>query len=129
MSIYETLHIVTKEDLDALKHVNNVRYVQWVQDVAEQHWLQHTSSEINSNYFWVMINHFIEYKSSAVLYDEIRLKTYVTSAEGITSTRVVEMYNNTINRLIVKSETKWCFMSMDTKRPIRIPKHIIQLFD
>ncbi|MCJ7756968.1 MAG: thioesterase, partial [Gillisia sp.] len=32
--IYEIGIKVTKEDLDELQHVNNVRYVQWIQDIA-----------------------------------------------------------------------------------------------
>lgn len=128
MKAYETLHTVTEADLDVLQHVNNVRYVQWVQDIAEQHWLQNTSPEINSRYFWVMINHFIEYKSPAILNDEMRLKTYVTHSEGVKSIRIVEIYNNSTQRLIVKSETKWCFMDVNTKRPTRIPENIINLF-
>ncbi|MDO9039698.1 MAG: thioesterase, partial [Lutibacter sp.] len=30
--------IVKQNDLDALNHVNNVTYLQWVQNVAEKHW-------------------------------------------------------------------------------------------
>lgn len=129
MRAYEILKIVTKDDLDNLNHVNNVRYVQWVQDIAEQHWFHNAFKEINLHYFWVMTSHFIEYKASAILNDEIRLKTYVIRSEGVISTRIVEMYNNATNRLLVKSETKWCFMDMQTKRPTRIPKEIITLFD
>jgi len=36
--IYEMELKVTKEDLDELQHVNNVRYVQWIQDIAKAHW-------------------------------------------------------------------------------------------
>jgi acyl-CoA thioester hydrolase len=36
---------VTQADLDELRHVNNVRYLQWVQDVAEAHWLLKAAPE------------------------------------------------------------------------------------
>lgn len=106
-----------------------MRYVQWVQDMAETHWLQNATKEILDNYFWVLVNHHIEYKNEAVLGDCLKLKTYVSKSEGISSIRHVEITNNTNGKLIVKSETKWCFMSTNTKKPTRIPVEVAQLFD
>ena len=59
MESFEKLIKVTKEDLDELQHVNNVRYVQWVQDAAEAHWMSKASAQILEHYFWVMVR--IEY--------------------------------------------------------------------
>ena len=61
MQIYEKHILVTKADLDQLNHVNNVRYVQWVQDIAEAHWLKNVSPSIKDRYYWVLVNHNIEY--------------------------------------------------------------------
>ncbi len=74
MQIFETTITVTKQDLDELNHVNNVRYVQWVEDIAKTHWETQTPSKILDAYFWVMINHFITYKSEALLNDIVTLK-------------------------------------------------------
>ena len=38
MTVFEVTHTVISDDLDDLLHVNNVRYVQWVQDIAKAHW-------------------------------------------------------------------------------------------
>jgi acyl-CoA thioester hydrolase len=43
--------------------VNNVVYLQWVQDVAEQHWNESTDSALREKLAWVVVNHFIEYKA------------------------------------------------------------------
>lgn len=129
MQIFETTITVTKQDLDELNHVNNVRYVQWVQDIAKTHWETQTPSKILDAYFWVMINHFITYKSEALLNDVITLKTYVTKSEGIRSTRVVEIINQKSNKLLAKSETTWCFMNRKTMRPTRITEDVINLFN
>ena len=80
------------------------------------------------NFFWVLLNHHIEYKSPAVLNDVIKLKTYVIKAEGVTSTRIVEMFNKN-NKLLVKSETHWCLISSKTLRPTRINSEIANLFN
>jgi acyl-CoA thioester hydrolase len=120
---------VTEKDLDGLNHVNNVRYVQWVQDVAEEHWNSKATHRISETYYWVMLNHHIQYKGQAYLNDVLELKTYVTKSEGVTSTRIVEIYNKDSGKLLITSETHWCFMSRENQRPTRIPKEIIELFD
>ena len=129
MQTFEKTIIVSKDDLDQLNHVNNVRYVQWVQDIAEAHWLQNASKDILNNYFWVMLSHNIQYKGEALLGDELTVKTFVSKSEGLTSIRHVEITNNTNNKLIVTSETKWCFMNTATKKPARIPANVAKLFD
>lgn len=128
MLIFEKHITVTSEDLDARKHVNNVRYVQWVQDIAEENWIANTSTTIRDNYYWVMLSHYIQYKAEAVLGDNLLLKTYVTKSEGLKSTRMVEIYNRNTNKLLTTSETIWCFMSHKTNKPTRITQDIIDLF-
>lgn len=129
MSTLETTLVVTEAHIDDLNHVNNVHYVQWVQDIAKAHWQSKASEAMQTSYSWFLLSHFIEYKSAAFLNDTIHLKTYIAKAEGVTYTRVVEMHNATTNKLLAKSETKWCFMNAKTERPSRIPKEIVDLFD
>jgi acyl-CoA thioester hydrolase len=129
MQIFEKLITVSTEDLDELNHVNNVRYIQWANAIAKEHWEQNTTKDISENFFWVVISHFIEYKSSALLDDIITLKTYIRKTEGAKSTRVVEMYHAKTEKLIVKSETIWCLMNSKTLRPSRITPELASLFD
>jgi len=129
MESFEKLITVTQTDLDDLNHVNNVRYVQWVQDVAELHWTSKASNSILDTHFWVMLSHHIQYKGQAFLDDQLLLKTFVTKSEGVTSTRMVEIYNKTTGKLLTTSETNWCFMSKESNRPTRIPIEIINLFN
>ncbi|NRA91279.1 MAG: acyl-CoA thioesterase [Psychroserpens sp.] len=129
MEVFEKQITVTETDLDSRNHVNNVRYVQWVQDVAEEHWLKKTSDEIRAEYYWIMLSHFIQYKAEALLHDTLILKTFVTKSEGLRSTRMVEIYNQSSGKLLTSSETIWCFMSHKTQRPTRITDEIALLFD
>ncbi len=129
MQSFEKFITVTRDDLDTLNHVNNVRYVQWVNDVAIAHWNQKATKEMLKKYAWALIKHNIEYKSAAVLNDVVKLKTYVTKAEGVTSIRIVEMYNNKTENLLVRSETTWCLLNSVNLRPARITTEIINLFN
>lgn len=126
MQVYKKSLIVSKNDLDELNHVNNVRYVQWIQDIAKAHWEQKVTQNIKDAFYWVVVNHFIEYKSPAFLNDDILIKTYVIKSEGVTSTRVVEMYKE--DKLLVKAETVWCLLSTSKNRPARITTEIADLF-
>lgn len=129
MQTFEKHIIVSQDDLDNLDHVNNVRYVQWVQDIAEQHWKSKTSEKIRQSYFWILLKHHIEYKNPAILGDVLKVVTYVNKAEGIRTIRMVEIYDKNTNKLLVSSETTWCFMSSETKRPSRITQEVFDLFN
>jgi acyl-CoA thioester hydrolase len=129
LQTFEKIITVTQEDLDQLNHVNNVRYVQWVQDIAKAHWMLRAPNQILDDYFWVLVRHTIDYKNQAVLGDILKLKTYVLNSEGVTSVRMVEIFNASTNKLLVKSETKWCFMDKKTYRPTRILAEVANLFD
>ncbi|WP_299122460.1 thioesterase family protein [uncultured Winogradskyella sp.] len=129
MQIFKKTITVSKEDIDDLNHVNNVRYVQWVQDIAKEHWLTYASEEILERYSWFLVNHFIEYKSQALLGDKLLLKTYVPKVEGVSTTRHVEIINPKTNQLIVKSKAKWCLIDSKTQRPTRIVPEIAELFN
>ena len=129
MQVFETKITVTEDDIDELNHVNNVRYIEWVNEIAKKHWQENTSKELNKKYYWVLLNHHIEYKNSALVNDVILLKTFIEKSEGATSTRIVEMYNSKTDKLLVKSETNWCLIDANTNRPTRITDEISTLFD
>ncbi|TYB77331.1 acyl-CoA thioesterase [Bizionia gelidisalsuginis] len=120
---------VTANYLDDLNHVNNVVYVQWVNDIAKAHWEKVASQHIKNKYFWVLMSHTIDYKKAAVLNDTITVKTYIIESSSITSLRAVDMYNTETKELVAQSKTKWCFMNALTQRPTRITPEIEELFN
>lgn len=128
MQTFEKTITVSKDDIDDLNHVNNVRYVQWVQDIAKEHWLTYATKDILENYSWFLVNHFIEYKSPALLGDQLLLKTFVSKVAGVSTIRHVEITNAKTNQLIVNSKAKWCLIDNKTQRPTRIIPEIDVLF-
>lgn len=129
MQVFEKTITVSKDDIDDLNHVNNVRYVQWVQDIAKDHWLAYATQNILEEYSWFLVNHFIEYKSPALLGDKLLLRTYVPKVSGVSTVRHVEITNAETNQLIVSSKAKWCFIDSKTQRPTRITPEIAELFN
>lgn len=123
MSIYCANFTVLKSHIDQLNHVNNVIYVQWIQDIANQHWNQLKKGHDTSRYTWVVIKHEIDYLKQAVLGDQIEAKTWVGKTEGIKSIRHVEFYKN--NTLLVKASTTFCLLNAITFKPSRITTDIL----
>lgn len=129
MQVFEQFRTVTLEDIDHLNHVNNIRYLEWIQGIARAHWTSITTDHQRQSNVWVVLRHEIDYKSAAYVGEPIHIKTYVADCEGVTSTRVVEIYNADTQKLLVKSKTKWCMTDPKTQRPKRIPEDILTIFD
>ncbi|KAB1159904.1 acyl-CoA thioesterase [Tenacibaculum aiptasiae] len=125
MNLYEKKIIVTSKDIDEYNHVNNVVYVQWMQDASNAHWTQLIKNVPKPDYVWFVIRHEVDYKNQAVLGDEITVKTWVGKTEGIKSVRHFEIYKEEL--LLVKSQTTFCLLDAETKRPRRITKEVTNL--
>jgi acyl-CoA thioester hydrolase len=126
-NIFTYTHIVLKNELDTLDHVNNVVYVQWIQDVSTKHWNDLTKNKPDLNYVWVVTRHEIDYKGQAVLGDEITFKTWVGATKGVTSVRHVEIYKGSV--LLAKAATTWCMLHVKTLRPARITESVLKVLE
>ncbi|TVQ89653.1 MAG: acyl-CoA thioesterase [Bacteroidetes bacterium] len=119
---------VTPEVIDELNHVNNVVYVQWIQDAAVMHWNKVAPEHIKNKYVWVIVRHEIDYKQPGKLNDELLIKTKVLNAKGVVSERQVQIFRASDLQLLVESKTKWCMIQSDIQRPARITDEIKSLF-
>jgi acyl-CoA thioester hydrolase len=119
---------VKQSDLDELDHVNNVVYLQWIQDAAAAHWNSVASKEIKEKFFWVVVRHEIDYKSPAQLSDEIIAKTWVHDYNGAKSIRIVQVIRKRDDRVLAEARTTWCLMDSGNKRPVRIAEEIKTTF-
>ena len=126
--IYEKQLKVSEEDLDKQKHVNNVRYVQWVQNVAEEHWEHRASEEQKSSVIWVVVRHEINYKKEAFLNDNILLQTYVGETTHVTSLRHVIIKNADTDKVLAEAKTTWCLLDAESKKPVKISEDLKQVF-
>ena len=116
-------------DLDALNHVNNVRYLEWVQEISGEHWELQAKTEWKERYFWVVRSHRIEYVKSAVSGDQLELETFVKDSRGPLSERVVAIRHSETGNTITKCHTLWCLLDRRTERPVRIPEDIRKRFE
>ena len=128
MQEYIESFYVVQLDLDDLDHVNNIRYVEWIQEISRKHWFKATTEEIREAMIWVVKNHNITYTKPALLDDEIVIATHIAKTKGPISVRVVEIRNNTTGHLLVNATTEWCLLDAKTFRPKRVPDSVQNLF-
>ncbi len=128
MKIFEQEITVTSKDIDELHHVNNVVYVQWVQDVAKAHWEKIAPAEVQAKYIWMVLRHEVDYRGQAVEGDVLMAKTWVAWSEGVKSERHVEILRLETGKILAKAKTLWCLLDAHTKRPRRIESDITAVF-
>lgn len=119
---------VTESHIDQLNHVNNVTYVQWIQDIAGEHWLSEAPASINETIYWVVKKHVITYHTPCFLDEILEIKTQ-TPGEfyGPLWDRFVWIYKPD-GKLAVEAITTWCLIDRERNRPIRISPEVHQVF-
>jgi len=78
---------VRPDDIDEQNHVNNTVYLRWVQEVATAHWRALASQQAQKTIGWVVLRHEIDYKASAVVGEQMLLRTWVGKATRLTFER------------------------------------------
>jgi len=126
VSFYQDL-IVEKEHLDDLSHVNNIVYLKWVQQIAEQHWQQLAGAALRKNCIWVALRHEIDYLAEAFFGEKLQVCTWIDSSTGAKSIRMVRIYRD--DTLLCACKTTWVLLDPITHKPKRIGEEIKALFD
>ncbi len=114
--------------LDQQQHVNNVVYLQFLQDIASLHWQTVMGPEAGSYGNWVVRRHEIDYRHPAVLGDTLELFTCTGEAAGIYWDRHYLIRRQSDQRLIVSAKSIWVLLDGATGKPIRPLPEILALF-
>lgn len=119
---------VRLDEIDALGHVNNVRYLAWVNDVAIAHWNALTSEGQRERLIWVALRHEIDYKAEALVDDGILVKTWTGQASGLRYRRHTRIVREHDDVLLAEALTFWCPVDAKSRRPARPSQEIAALF-
>ena len=126
-NIFEFEFTVLPEHLDALQHVNNVVYVQWMQDAASKHWSTYVSSELNEKILWVARHHEIDYLSQSFLHDELLMKTWTGDYSGVSWDRHYEIIRKSDNKKIISAKSVWILLDKKTFKTKRIDEEVLNV--
>jgi len=116
---FERRVVVSEGHLDDLGHVNNVVYVQWIQDIAGEHWRTAAHPALVDAVAWVLSRHEIDYRRPARAGDALTIRTWVGAATPVRFERHVEILDEA-DRVVVRSRTEWAPIDRGTGRLMRL---------
>ena len=117
---------VAPEDIDFMGHVNNARYLNWVQDAVLAHWNKIAPAEDVASKAWVALKHEITYRKPAFLEDDVIAQTVLERYNGARA-----FYHTVIQRgeeTLAEVQSSWCCIDAETLRPARIGEHLREFF-
>jgi acyl-CoA thioester hydrolase len=129
-AIYREDLTVPESAIDENRHVNNVAFVQWMQDVATRHFdLAGGRAAMHAvGGAWVVRSHNVEYLLPAFAGERLQVLTWVASFNRALSLRRYRFLRASDGKLLVRGETQWAFVSTATGRLLRIPAELQQVF-
>ena len=117
---------ILPDDIDFMGHVNNARYLNWVQDAVVSHWRRFAPADEVAAKLWVALRHEITSRKPAFLDDQVIASVVLEKVEGARA-----FYDTLIKRgeeVIAEVKSSWCCIDAQTLRPARIAKDVIARF-
>lgn len=116
------------EHIDFNGHVNNMVWLQWVQDIAGAHWETDAPADHRERYAWFVLRHEIDYRGNITEGDSVTATT--TIPEPPSGARFVRLVSFTDNagKEIVAVRSEWAMIDRKTGRVKRVPPEVAQPF-
>lgn len=132
MRIFTQRFVVGESDVDMQRRVSNLRYVEWMQDLAVAHstaqgWSMERYAAAGQG--WVVYRHAITYKRPAVVGDGILAATWVAEYASRQCLRRYRFLRQADGALLTEAETAWVYIDMKTGGAIRVPDQLRRDFD
>lgn len=130
MNSIGSLEIVVPESaIDTNGHVNNVQYVQWMQDAALAHsarlgWPVQRYAALGRT--WIIRSHSIKYFHSAYVGELIVVNTWVANFQRIKSLRKFRFYRPADQTVLATASTLFIFCDIQSGKPVKIPPEVMQ---
>ena len=128
--VYRYEFAVPPEAVDENRHVNNVQFVQWMQEAAVRHYeaAGGIPPTLAAGATWVVRSHSIEYLRPAFAGERIEVQTWVVNLRRVRSLRRYRFLRMADGKLLVKGETDWVFVDARSGAPRPIPEAVANVF-
>ena len=125
-SVYQFQIEVTAKDVDRNGHVNNVVYIQWMQDAAIAHARASGCTQASESVgaTWVVRTHHIEYLQPLFAGDKVTVLTWPANFQRVRSLRKYKFVRAKDGAVVARAETDWVFVNAKTGRPQSIPEEV-----
>jgi acyl-CoA thioester hydrolase len=130
-SVHRFEIVVPAAVVDGNRHVNNVAYVQWMQEAAVRHSAATGCTRLTEaiGAAWVVRTHRIEYLAPAFAGDTIAVLTWVADFRRVRSLRRYRFIRAADHKVLAQGETDWVLVDASTGRPRAIPSELSDLFE
>lgn len=130
-AIFDLQLEVCPEHIDQLGHVNNVIYVQWMQDVATRHvdvLGLGLKQYLELNHAMVAVEHHVQYRKAAFEGDQLVLRTWLDAIDSLYLSRQYVFYRPKDQSILFVAKTKWACVEISTGRPKRMSPTFIHAY-
>jgi acyl-CoA thioester hydrolase len=132
MARFTTRLRVRRYEMDALGHVNNAVYLNYLEHAAVEH-----SDRLGLTFeryrdlggTWVLRHMQVDYLRPAFGGDELDVTTWLYEMRGVRAIRRYEIRRAGEDDLLLKAEALWVWVSFSTMRPRPIPQEVIAIFE
>ena len=116
------------EHIDFNGHVNNMVWLQWVQDIATAHWEAVAPPDQQAAYVWFVTRHEIDYRGNIREGDRVTARTFIPDPpQGARFVRCVD-FLNAAGKPIVQVRSVWAMIDKASGRPLRITPEVAAPF-
>ena len=127
-STYTTRITAGPEHIDMLGHVNNAVWVQWMEQVATEHWTRDAAPEHLDTYLWVVTRHEIDYRGNVREGEMVTARTWIADApRGARFDRHMEFIGPD-GKVKVAAKSTWAIIDKGSGRILRVPADVAAPF-
>ncbi len=123
--------LVAQEHIDSLNHVNNEVYIKWLLEVAMAHSssLGYTMEKfLADGACFVVRRHEIDYLAPAFINENLIVETWLKEVRGTRTSRVYAIRRASDQKILIKAETLWVYINLQTGKPTEIPEELAEAF-
>lgn len=116
------------EHIDAMGHVNNAVWVQWMERIATAHWEADARPEHVAAYVWVVTRHEIDYRGNIAEDEQVLAETVIP--EGPTGARFDRhiVFRDKSGKELVRARSTWAMIDKASGRLMRVPEEVASPF-
>ena len=130
-SVFRRVRTVTDADTDAFGHVNNLVWIRFIVELAQDH-----LREVGLDYaatariggVWIVHRHEVDYHAPGMPGERILEETWVSEFRGARSIRCSRFSKESNSSALVSGLTHWAYVDARTHRPRRIDPEILSRF-
>ena len=123
---------VLPEEIDQLGHANNRVYLNWIMIAAYTHSESlglSVDDYLNIGVAMVAKRHELNYIAATFVNDELIIGTWIaTNDNRFNSQRNYQIIRLSDDKTILRAETDWVSMNIQTGKPQRMPEEFIQCY-